>query len=121
MTGSFDLSFNGRTIRSIPVNVTADEMEKMLETGFPDQGGFEVTHSDACEGFEWKVKWANKGGDQPLMTVNDSNVEGLNASVTVRASVDGGVYIRPFRADMLRLPETSPQVSTCIADHCLEG
>ena len=111
VTGTFDLSFNGETIRGIPVNVTAARMKEILENGFPDQGGFTVTHSDAGEGFKWTVRWM-RGGDQPLMTANDGNVMGLNASVTVQKSVDGGVYIRPFRGDMLRLPELSPQVGT---------
>lgn len=110
VTGTFDLSFQGNTINNISVDVTNDRMKEILEEGFPDEGGFNVLRYGSCSGYRWRVEWTNKGGDQPLMTTNDSKVEGVNAAIRVNMIVDGGVYIRPFRGDMLRLPETSPQV-----------
>lgn len=37
--GTFDLSFNGRTIRGIPADVSSTVLDQLLETNFPDEGG----------------------------------------------------------------------------------
>ncbi len=44
------------------------------------------------------------------MTASGEGLNGSDAAVVVQRKTDGGLWIRPFRADMLRLPETTPQV-----------
>lgn len=39
VAGTFDLSFNGRTIRGIPADVSNTLLDQLLETNFPDEGG----------------------------------------------------------------------------------
>ena len=39
VTGTFDLSFQGREIRGVPADIASDRLEGLLETNFPDEGG----------------------------------------------------------------------------------
>ena len=109
--GSFDLSFEGSTVYDISAQLTEQEMEAVLEAGLPNEGGFTVTRTGLCTGYSWAVKWASRPGDHPLMTTDGSGLDGHMAQVSVEWSVDGGVWMRPLRGDMLRLPELSPQVT----------
>ena len=115
VTGHFHLRFQDNSIADIPVNSTGEQMKELLENGFSDQGGFTVTRSGSCAGYKWLVRWTARGGDQPTMNITDSDLAGVNASVTLNQRTEGGVFFRPLRGDMLRLPETSPQV--CITLH----
>ena len=36
--------------------------------------------------------------------------EGVDASIVVTTRENGGVYLRPLRGDMLRVPHSDPQV-----------
>ena len=74
--------------------------------------GFEVTSSGACDGRKWEVAWKTKGGDQPPMQATGEGLIGSQPQVNVERVVDGGVWLRPLRGDMLRLPEYDPQVHT---------
>ena len=65
----------------------------------------------SCAGRWWDVSWETRGGDVPSMTVNGSGLRGSDPTVAVTTVVDGGMWLRPLRGDMLRLPEYSPQVS----------
>ena len=114
VTGHFNLALQDNTITDIPVNSTGEEMKELLENGFSDQGGFAVTRSGSCAGYKWLVRWTARGGDQPTMNITDSDLAGVNASVTLKQRTEGGVFFRPLRGDMLRLPETSPQVCTIL-------
>ena len=109
VTGTFDLTFNGQTIYNISVDVTGSGMEALLQEYLPAEGKVEVTPTESCSAPSWNVKWA-KGGDLPLMTVDYSRLSGHMVTANVSTVVNGGVWIRPFRADMLRLPELNPQV-----------
>lgn len=44
ITGTFDLSFNGRNMRGIPADVTAAVLEQLLEINFPNEGGMCTLH-----------------------------------------------------------------------------
>ena len=72
--------------------------------------GFAVDREGSCSGYSWTVEWETKGGDQPSFVVPRANLTGLEPSVRVIEETDGGVWIRPLRADMLRLPHYEPQV-----------
>lgn len=42
ITGTFDLSFNGREIRGIPSDITATTLDQLLEANFPGEGGMYI-------------------------------------------------------------------------------
>ena len=107
--GTFNLSLNGVTTSDIAVDISADELLEEMERAFPDEGGFEVSRTGDCYGYQWEVRWPNKGGDQPSMEVSGI-LSGHSPTIQVVTITDGGVWLRPLRGDMLRLPERQPQV-----------
>ena len=58
------------------------------------------------------MAWNTRTADVPSMTTNGTNLIGGDPMVSVVTVVDGGMWLRPLRGDMLRLPELSPQVSS---------
>ena len=86
---------------------------------------FEVTSSGSCDGRRWEVAWETQGGDQPAMQANGEGLRGSEPQVNIETMIDGGVWLRPIRGDMLRLPEYEPQVgigismtAICVAYNC---
>ena len=73
--------------------------------------GFEVTSTGACDGYQWEVAWETKGGDRPAMQASGEDLRGSEPQINVENVIDGGVWLRPIRGDMLRLPEYEPQAS----------
>lgn len=106
--GTFDISFEGRTISNISASAEETDVKDALENSFGSM--FEVTRSGTCHGYQWKVRWSDRGGDLPLMESDGTYLTGNVAMVNIDHSVDGGIWIRPLRGDMLRLPELEPQV-----------
>ena len=103
-------------LQPIPFNATASEVENWLEQNY-DIGDIDVTTGGLCDGRWWDIKWVERGGDQDPLAVNGSGliqVVGNNASVAVETVVDGGIFMRPLRGDMLRLPKEYPQVCTYV-------
>lgn len=72
--------------------------------------GFSVARTGDCAGYTWNIGWTNKAGDQPQISVSGEGLVGPQVEITADTVVDGGTWIRPLRGDMLRLPETEPQV-----------
>ena len=100
------------TLQPALYNATESELESWLENNYAI-GDIEVTTGGTCNGRWWHIVWLERGGDQDILVVNGSGLVqavGDNVSVAVETLVDGGVFIRPFRGDMLRLPEEYPQV-----------
>ena len=100
-------------LQHILFDAPASEIEKLLEQNY-DIGDIEVTTDGTCNGRWWDINWLERGGDQDPLVVNGSGliqVIGNNASVAVETIIDGGVFMRPFRGDMLRLLKENPQVS----------
>ena len=81
--------------------------------------GFEVTSTDACDGYKWNVAWETKGGDRPAMQASGEDLRGSDTQINVETVIDGGVWLRPIRGDMLRLPEYQPQASLFVLVYCL--
>ena len=106
--GTFSLSFEGRTISGISATAEESEVKTALERELG--GTFEVSRDGSCSGYEWSVRWSDRGGDLPLMGSNGALLTGDEPTVNVIHDVDGGVWLRPLRGDMLRLPELDPQV-----------
>ena len=48
------------------------------------------------------------------MRVDGSGLRGGDAEVSVTTLVNGGMWVRPVRGDMLRLPHQHPQVQTAV-------
>ena len=120
VTGTFTVDapqysvINSQILQPILFNATtsASELENWLEQNY-NIGEIEVTTGGACNGRWWNIAWLERGGDQDPLVVNGSGLiqeVGNNASIVVETVVDGGVFIRPFRADMLRVPKEYPQV-----------
>lgn len=63
-----------------------------------------------CAGRWWDVTWDTREADIPTMTANGDNLIGSDPMVVVVTRVDGGMWLRPLRGDMLRVPKSSPQV-----------
>ena len=111
VTGSFDVHFEGTTIRNIQADYNATQLKSLLDRYLPNEGPFEVSQSGNCARPSWSISWTKRGGDRPLMSVNGRNLNGNSVSVFASTVVDGGVWVRPLRADMLRVPNIEPQVS----------
>ena len=71
-----------------------------------------MSRSGSCSGYFWNVKWVDKPGDQPMMGVAGDRLVGSEPEIRIEGLVDGGTWIRPLRGDMMRTPETEPQVSS---------
>ena len=76
----------------------------------PCISGFGVVPGGGCEGRWWDITWDTRGADVPSMTVDGTNLTGSDPIATVVTLIDGGMWLRPLRGDMLRLPQESPQV-----------
>ena len=111
VTGSFSIMFDGQLISSeVPAQMMEEGMKDLLESALPDEGTLDVVRGGTCAGYTWTVKWASRGGDRPSLQVNASNLIGIETSVEAETTLDGGVWMRPIRDDMLFLPELTPQV-----------
>ena len=110
VTGTFNLMFEDQVVYNLSAVLTGQDMETMLEAGLPNDGDFTVTRDGDCKGYSWTVKWNKRPGDHPLMVPDGRGLIGHMVEVGVVRSVDGGVWMRPLRGDMLRLPELVPQV-----------
>ena len=118
ITGTFTIdvpqysSIGSQNLQPILFNATATEVENWLEQNY-DIGDVDVTADGMCDIRWWDIKWVERGGDQDPLTVNGSGliqVVGGNTSAVVETMIDGGVFLRPFRGDMCRLPKEYPQV-----------
>ena len=100
------------SLQPILFDAPASEVENWLEQNY-DIGDIQVTTGGTCNGRWWDINWLERGGDQDPLVVDGSGliqVVGNNASVAVETTTDGGVFMRPFRGDMLRLRKKYPQV-----------
>lgn len=111
VTGTFDLTFEDHTIYNISSSIEPTSFENLLEQHLPNEGAFDIDRKGDCSGYSWSIEWTERGGDRPLMTTDNSRLLGHMVDIAVSTVVDGGVWIRAFRGDMLRLPELSPQVT----------
>ena len=118
VTGEFTVSApqytttGAQTMQTFSYNVDDSTLEKWLEETF-DIGDVQVTASGSCHAVTYNIQWLERGGDQePLMVDGSGLVQevGDNTSIAVETITNGGVFLRPFRGDMLRLPKEDPQV-----------
>ena len=110
VTGMFDLTLEGMHSQNISADISSENLKKEMEKAFPNQGGFEVVRLGSCFGYKWQLTWSNKGGDQPPIEVSNTRLVGDFPNIKLETVTDGGAWMSPIRGDMLRLPETQPQV-----------
>ena len=80
-----------------------------------------MSRSGSCTGYSWTIDWTSRSGDRPQMGVDGDDLVGSDLDITVETPTNGGTWIRPLRGDMLRLPETEPQVSAESGHHLSSG
>ncbi|XP_059501744.1 PKHD1 like 1, tandem duplicate 1 isoform X2 [Stegostoma tigrinum] len=113
ISGTFDIQFFGKTLKDLPVNVTALEMQYALET-IPQMGTVSVMKTGNCSAAQWTVRWLSKPGNQPKLKINGVNVIGVNATVKVYNKQRGGLFSEHLMGDLFRTPHTQPQVEVFI-------
>ncbi|XP_043545298.1 fibrocystin-L-like [Chiloscyllium plagiosum] len=113
ISGTLDIEYFGKTLKDLPVNATASEMQYALQT-ISEIGTVSVTKSGNCSAAEWTVKWLSKPGNQPTLKINDLNVFGVNATAKVHNKQQGGLFSEHLIGDLFRTPHTLPQVKVFI-------
>ncbi|XP_043545299.1 PKHD1 like 1, tandem duplicate 1 [Chiloscyllium plagiosum] len=113
ISGTLDIEYFGKTLKDLPVNATASEMQYALQT-ISEIGTVSVTKSGNCSAAEWTVKWLSKPGNQPTLKIKDMNVIGVNATVNVYNKQQGGLFSEHLIGDLFRTPHTLPQVEVYI-------
>ena len=101
------------SLQPISFDAAASEVENWLEQNY-DIGDIDIRSEGICSGRWWNIRWLERGGDQEPLVVNGiglMQLVGNNTSVAVETIIDGGVFMRPFRGDMLRPLKEDPQVS----------
>ncbi|XP_066572050.1 PKHD1 like 1, tandem duplicate 1 isoform X2 [Amia ocellicauda] len=113
VSGFFDVEIYGKQIIGVPVNVSDLDLQYILQ-GIPEMGRIQVSHWGDCKGYNWKVEWLSRPGDQPLIQINSSSVTGPACSIQVSVVQEGGLFKQNIMGDYLRVPETKPQVQVFI-------
>jgi len=101
-----------QTMQNFAYNAPAIELERWLESTFKDD--LAITMSRTCFSTTYNIRWLSKVLDYEPLIVDGSGLiqeVGNVTFITVRTVTDGGVFLRPFRGDMLRLPKSNPQVN----------
>ena len=116
VTGEFAISVFARgskLTQNFQYNAGASILETWLEE-MSDFGDLAVTVRNTCHSTTYNIQWLEKVVDYEPLIVDGSGLiqeAGNVTSIVVRTITDGGVFLRPFRGDMLRLPKKNPQVN----------
>ncbi|KAM7384668.1 hypothetical protein PAMA_011835 [Pampus argenteus] len=113
LNGTFDVEIYGGRAEGLSVDISDMDLKYALE-GIAGMGQVSVTTQGTCRKPKWRIEWLTKPGDQPLIQVDDSSVDGGNAAVYVRETRQGGLLIRSLTGDFFRVWETKPQVEVYI-------
>uniref|UniRef100_A0A8C6RMA5 Fibrocystin-L n=1 Tax=Nannospalax galili TaxID=1026970 RepID=A0A8C6RMA5_NANGA len=113
ISGSFDLQAYGHILKGIPAAVSASDLKFSLQS-LQEIGQVSVNREGTCAGYSWSIKWRNPCGKQSLLQVNDSNIIGEKASVTVTKIKEGGLFRQHLLGDLLRTPNQHPQVEVYV-------
>ena len=119
LTGTFDLTREGKTVNNIPVSISRNSFLELLENEY-GLFGVEMTnnHWDKC--YDHVLSWEFKfiGGDQPVMEIDSTNVVSHGEGFTdgFVEYQNGKVTIVDLGADFFRLPAASsnPQVTVWV-------
>ncbi|XP_072104046.1 PKHD1 like 1, tandem duplicate 1 [Mobula birostris] len=113
ITGTMDIQAYGQLLKGLPVNISTLEMQYSLQS-IPEVGTVAVQGGGSCSSYDWIVTWLNKVGNQRLLQVNDSNVHGVDARITVTENKRGGQFSQRLIGDLFRTPHALPQVQVFI-------
>ncbi|MBZ3876694.1 Fibrocystin-L [Sciurus carolinensis] len=113
-----DVVYIGQTstismLNGIPAAVSAVDLQFALQN-LEEAGQVSVTREGTCAGYSWSIKWRSTCGRQNLLQVNDSNITGEKANVTVAKVKEGGLLRRRILGDLLRMPSQKPQVEVYV-------
>ncbi|XP_038070546.1 fibrocystin-L-like isoform X1 [Patiria miniata] len=120
--GTFEIELYGVNFK-LPALATADQLKEALQANL-DIGSLEVFREGSCSGYSWEVEWLSKGGSQPLMKVNGSELTGVEVSVGAHRVEEGHVFFGPIPGEFLRVAHPEPQVEVIvntIPSSCSEG
>ena len=119
ISGTFDITRDGETITKIPAGISWYNFQEVLENNW-GLFGVQVTnnHWDNCyeNAYTWEFTYI--GGDQPEITVDDTNIVSLGTSLNTGdySSRDGKVQIKELGGDFFRqiASGSTPQVSVWV-------
>nr|XP_034372677.1 fibrocystin-L [Arvicanthis niloticus] len=113
ITGSFDIQAYEHTLKGIPAAVPAADLQFALQS-LEEIEQVSVSREGTCAGYSWSIKWKSPCGKQPPLQINDSNIIGEKANVTVTTIKEGGLFRQRIPGDMLRTPNQQPQVEVYV-------
>ncbi|XP_070248855.1 fibrocystin-L [Myotis yumanensis] len=113
LSGSFDIQAYGHILKGLPAAVSAADLQFALQS-LEGVGRVSVTREGTCAGYSWNIKWRSACGKQALLQVNDSNIIGEMANVTVTKVKEGGLFRQRILGDLLRTPSQQPQVEVYV-------
>ncbi|XP_076157842.1 PKHD1 like 1, tandem duplicate 1 [Alosa pseudoharengus] len=113
LNGTFDIEIYGRRVEGLPVDISAQDLKYALQS-IPEMGSVDVTRSGDCKAYKWLITWLSNPGRQHVLQVNASDVTGVNPQVYVNVRDEGGLFMQSIRGDLLRVPESKPQVEVLI-------
>uniref|UniRef100_A0A8D0SJH6 Fibrocystin-L n=1 Tax=Sus scrofa TaxID=9823 RepID=A0A8D0SJH6_PIG len=113
LSGSFDIQAYRHILKGIPAAVSAAELQFALQS-LEEMGQVSVTREGTCAGYSWNIKWRSACGKQTLLQINDSNIFGEKANMTVKMIKEGGLFRQRILGDLLRTPSEQPQVEVYV-------
>ncbi|KAF3822699.1 hypothetical protein GH733_008073, partial [Mirounga leonina] len=119
LSGSFDIQAYGHILKGLPAMVSAVDLQFALQS-VEEVGRVSVTREGTCAGYSWNIKWRSTCGKQNLLQVpsagliNDSNIIGEKANMTVTKIKEGGLFRQRILGDLLRTPSQQPQVEVYV-------
>ncbi|XP_019323389.2 fibrocystin-L isoform X1 [Panthera pardus] len=113
LSGSFDIQAYGHILKGLPATVSAADLQFALQS-VEEVGRVSVTREGTCAGYSWNIQWRSTRGRQNLLQINDSNIIGEKANMTVTKIKDGGLFRRCILGDLLRTPNQQPQVEVYV-------
>ncbi|XP_063113704.1 fibrocystin-L isoform X1 [Cavia porcellus] len=113
ISGSFDIQAYGHILKGIPADVSVADLRFALQS-LEEAGQVSVTREGTCAGYAWSIKWRSACGKQSLLQINDSNIVGEKANMTVTKVKEGGLFRQRILGDLFRTPHQQPQVEVYI-------
>ncbi|XP_019729703.1 PKHD1 like 1, tandem duplicate 1 [Hippocampus comes] len=115
INGTFDVEMHGQRIEGLSVDIGAEDLKYALE-GIAGMGVVDVKYGGTCRRPKWVVEWLTQPGDQPLLQLNGSSLQGKDVAIWAREKKQGGQMISSLMGDFFRVGETKPQVEVYIND-----
>eukprot|EP00794_Sanderia_malayensis_P006708 gene6708-7470_t len=123
--GTFDVTWDGKSIKNIKPDIVANDLKSLLTTEL-STGELAVIRDGTCAGYEWTIEWTGIGGNKPLIQVSGKSLTGDNVTILSSTITEGGILLGSIPAEFLQTPEPLPPVvvtindivSACINNNC---